>query len=99
MEANSTDIQERTYIDITGVPPTTDLFKITPKTSHMHGEDDLVNIRTAVQIVLGGALQIRSEVMAYLVDVVVQVERGRWRCRASNDNLEQLLTFATHTKE
>ena len=99
MEANSAHIQEMTYIDLTGVPPMLNLFTITPKTYHLHVKDDLVNVQPTMQTILGGALQTGSEVMVSPVDVVSRAEIGRWRCRASTGNVEQLLICITSMKE
>ena len=38
MKTNSEDIQNMTYIDITGVPPRKDLYTAIPKRSYLKGE-------------------------------------------------------------
>ena len=80
MDANIADFQERTYVDITEVPPQIDLFTAIPRISHMHGEDGLVNVWTIVQLQLDGRLQVGNEVITSPIEAVVQAERDRWCC-------------------
>ena len=79
MDANIADFWERIYVDITGVPPQKDLFTTTPKISHMHGEDGVVNVRPIVKILLDGRLHVGNEALTSSIDAVVQAERSQWR--------------------
>ena len=65
----------------------------------MHREGYFVNVRMIVQILLDGRLQVGNEVIMSPVDVVLQVERGRWRCQAYMDQVENLLKVMPPMKE
>ena len=79
MKTNSKNITHRTYIDLTGVPPTMDLFTIIPDRTHRKGETQLANGRTVAQLLLGGRAEIEDIVITSPIKTVSQAERGRWR--------------------
>ena len=99
MEANSAYFQARTYVNITGVPPEIDLFTAIPRKSHMHGEDGIVNVQTIAQILIGCRLQVENDVIPSPIVAVGRAERGRWRCRAYMDQVENFMDFMPPIKE
>ena len=63
-KVNYDDIKNRMYIDITGIPPQVDIYTVTPAASQMYGQDELVIVRTVVQIILQSEVDISRVVRA-----------------------------------
>ena len=72
MKTNSEDITHRTYLDLTGVPPTMDLFTIIPDRTYRKGENQLANGRTVAQLLLGGRAEIEDAVITSPIKSVAQ---------------------------
>ena len=91
MKTNSEDINNRTYVDLTGVPPETDLHTVILNRTYLKGETQLVNGKTVAQLLLGGCTEIGDTIITSPIQTVSQAEWGRWRFRAYKADAEPLL--------
>ena len=76
MKTNSKDTTHRSYLDLTGVPSTMDLFTIIPDRTYRKGETQLANGRTVAHILLGRRVEIEDAVITSPIKTVAQTERG-----------------------
>ena len=77
MKTNSEDIMNRTYVDLTGVPPETNLYTAIPNRTYLKGETLLANGKTVAQLLRGGWAEIGDTIITSPIQTMAQAERGR----------------------
>ena len=65
----------------------------------MHGGDLPVNRKTVAQILLGGRIGTRNDVITFPIQAVVQAERGQWCSRGYNEDAVKLFNYMPYMTE